>query len=235
MSKKYETATHYNMAMFGGFMAGFSVWNFFDMLGNAQTANMISIVCSITGGNFFEVLLRVIGLAVYFLGFAVSVIIVRYTKLNPKLLSIAFDACAIAVIALLPENLNKLFYLYPMFFAMSYQWTAFSGANGFVSSTIFSTNNLRQFSTSLVESICDKEKSKLKKTKFYGFTLLYFHIGVAIACVSSLLFGKFGAFTGIAPLIPATAMVLKQSQKVKSNKESVSTTPLKKDTAKTQC
>ena len=42
------------------------------------------------------------------------------------------------------------------FFAMSVQWGAFNGAQGFNSSTIFSTNNTKQTSLALAHYLCEK-------------------------------------------------------------------------------
>ena len=41
----------------------------------------------------------------------------------------------------LVDGLDPVVALYPVFFAMSIQWSSFAGARGFYSSTIFSTNN----------------------------------------------------------------------------------------------
>ena len=188
MKEKIPTILHFNMSLIGGFMGGYAVWNFCELLGNAQTANMITLVTDIVGRNFGAVFLRVIGIAVYFSGFAVSVLVKNYTKMNIEL----------------------IIYLYPMFFAMSFQWTVFAGAEGYGSSTIFSTNNLRQFSTSLVEYICNKDSEKIKKARFYGLTLISFHIGVAVACVVSLLLGTKSTLVALVFLVPAAALVLVQ-------------------------
>lgn len=169
MKEKIPTILHFNMSLIGGFMGGYAVWNFCELLGNAQTANMITLVTDIVGRNFGAVFLRVIGIAVYFSGFAVSVLVKNYTKMNIKLLCLAIDAAAMVTLAVMPDNLELIIYLYPMFFAMSFQWTVFAGAEGYGSSTIFSTNNLRQFSTSLVEYICNKDSEKSRKQ---GFTAL---------------------------------------------------------------
>ena len=217
MKERIETAVHLNMSMIGGFMGGFAMWNFCDLFGNAQTANMITIISDIVGHDFFAVFLRVMGLLIYFAGIAMSVIIPRYTKLNVKLLSLVINVVVMVLLAVMPSDLELIVYLYPIFFAMSFQWTAFSGAQGFASSTIFSTNNLRQFSSSLVEWICYNDRTKLKKTKFYGLTLLNYHIGVAIACTASLFIGTKGSLVGLIPLVPAVVLVMLQSNLVNVN------------------
>lgn len=220
MKEKIPTILHFNMSLIGGFMGGYAVWNFCELLGNAQTANMITLVTDIVGRNFGAVFLRVIGIAVYFSGFAVSVLVKNYTKMNIKLLCLAIDAAAMVTLAVMPDNLELIIYLYPMFFAMSFQWTVFAGAEGYGSSTIFSTNNLRQFSTSLVEYICNKESEKIKKARFYGLTLISFHIGVAVACVVSLLLGTKSTLVALAFLVPAAALVLIQDNPLGIKQES---------------
>lgn len=62
----------------------------------------------------------------------------------------------------------------------------------------------------MVEYICNKDSEKIKKAKFYGFTLISFHTGVAIACIVSLFLGAKSTLIAIAFLVPAAALVLVQ-------------------------
>ena len=71
--------------------------------------------------------------------------------------------------------------LYPIFFAMSIQWSSFAGARGFYSSTIFSTNNTKQSSLALAEYLCDHDRAHLRKMWFYLATLGCFHVGASWA------------------------------------------------------
>ena len=71
--------------------------------------------------------------------------------------------------------------LYPVFFAMSIQWSSFAGARGFYSSTIFSTNNTKQSSLALAEYLCDHDRAHLRKMWFYLATLGCFHVGASCA------------------------------------------------------
>lgn len=219
MKEKLQSLTHFNMALVGGFFGGFAIWNFMELFGNAQTANMIGIVKNIIGGNFADVMLRVVGFLIYFSGFALSVVINKLTNLNIKYISLIIDFIALITVFIMPKDRALILCLYPIFFAMPFQWVSFGGAEGFTSSTIFSTNNLRQFSTSFVEYLCDKDKTHLKKTAFFGKTLLSYHIGVAIACVLSVWFGISSVLLGIFPLISATIMVFMQSDRVEVTKK----------------
>src|SRR5699024_8695302 len=86
-----------------------------------------------------------------------------------------------------PENMNPILAVYPVFFAMSFQWCVFKGADGYACSTIFSTNNVKQTVLSFADYFMAKEETEeergeyLRKGKFFGTTLLCFHTGVAIA------------------------------------------------------
>ena len=90
-------------------------------------------------------------------------------------------AAAAVAVAFLPETLNVVVALYPIFFAMSIQWSSFGGARGFYSSTIFSTNNTKQTSLALANYLCDHDRAQLRKLKVFALTLLCFHIGAAVA------------------------------------------------------
>ena len=74
--------------------------------------------------------------------------------------------------------------------------------------TIFSTNNLKQTTIAITEYICNKDKDKLHKAKFYGKVLLSFHLGVAIAFICTNLFGMKGVWIGIVPTITALELTL---------------------------
>ena len=98
-------------------------------------------------------------------------------------ISLAVLAVTVAavVLALLPPQLNTVIALYPVFFAMSFQWSSFAGARGFYSATIFSTNNTKQSSLALAEYLCDHDRAHLRKMWFYLATLGCFHVGASWA------------------------------------------------------
>lgn len=207
MQKHIDAYTHFNMSLVGGFFGCFAIISFCDVFANAQTTNMIKIINDIARGDFMSFFLRMAGLIVYFLALSLSVIIPHYSKINLKYLALVFDTLSVAAIAVMPSNVENSFYTYPLFFSMAFQWTAFPGAYGFSSSCIFSTNNFRQFSTSLTEFVLSKEKVMLKKAKFYGLTLLSYHTGAAIAAAGSVLIGKNCIFIVLIPIVSAFILV----------------------------
>lgn len=217
MKIKTNNFIHYNMALAGGIFGGFAVCNLGEVFGNAQTLNLISIVYNIFFCDFSMLWLRIIAALLYFIGFALAMLMPKILKLRTEIVSIFIDISAFIVLALLPKNIPHLISLYPIFFATAFQWTAFEYIEGYSSSTIFSSNNYRQFATSLIEYFMDRDKSRLIKTRVFGLTLLYFHIGVALSCAGSIFIGKSSALIGVFSLIPALVLIIKGKTK-KSDK-----------------
>lgn len=212
MKEKIQTLIHFNMALIGGFLGGYALLNHCDIFGSAQTSNLIYIAMTIVGRNTYDFLMRIISLVIYMSGFAFTIIIPKhFAKANLKKISIIITCIVVIMIGCFNENMDDYIALFPVFFATAFQWNAFKGAEGYVSSTIFSTNNLRQFTTSFTEFLCDRDKSHLHKTRFYGLVLLSFHIGVGIAYVSSITYGFKGAWVCLLPALTALSLVFAEN------------------------
>ena len=105
-----------------------------------------------------------------------------------------------------------MIYILPLFFVMPFQWSVFSGANGYNASTIFSSNNFRQFATSLTEYICTKDRKAFLKAKFYAKTLLSYYAGVFFSAIGTLIYGKESLFLLILPIIAVAMLIHKQER-----------------------
>ena len=195
-----ERRLHYGMAAIGGFLGGFAILIHHSLFANAQTTNLISLAISIVGRNPLQILLHMGSLFLYMLGLSLTVLIPRYTKWNVRLLSIVIDALALLSLPWIPHAVDDFVAMYPIFFAMAFQWNSFQGADGYNSSSIFSTNNLRQFTTSITEYFCDGDRNHLHKSSFYGGTLLFFHMGVAGSYFACTALGEMGALLGLIPV-----------------------------------
>lgn len=214
MKTKLQRWIHLNMEMIGGFLGGFAILNHHDLFGSAQTSNLITIAMDAVGHPDKDLLIRVIGLLIYGGAIALTVILPKYTKLPMKYLSICIDALAVFMIGLFPEDLNDFIALYPLFFAMAIQWCSFSGADGYTCSSIFSTNNFRQFVSSMTDYCCSKNKESLRKGKFFGKVLFFFHVGVAASYLSCSHFGITGAWMCFLPILSAGSLVWAESNRV---------------------
>ena len=198
---------HHNMAIFGGFMAVYAILNRCDFMGNAQTSNLIYLVLAILGTDFRAVLIRLVAVLIYMLGAICYVLVKNKTKLSVQYVGVLVDAVSVFLLALIPEEANPIVALYPIFFAMSFQWNAFPGSYGYVSSTIFSTNNTRQVSLALGEYLCDHKKKHLHKAGFFLGSLAGFHIGVAAGYFATKFFGLEGIWFDLIFLVPAAILI----------------------------
>lgn len=205
--KKVHQCIHYNMSVCGGFLGAYAVLNRCDVLGNAQTSNLIHLAMDILGRDLKQVILRVIAMLLYMCGTMLTVVLPKYTKCNLHVLSVLIDIAAVIILSFMPESMNTVVALYPVFFAMAFQWNVFADICGYASSTIFSTNNVRQMSISFTKYICDRQHSDWVRAKFYAGVLLFFHIGVGISFIAWKMAGLHGIYVGFLPLATALALV----------------------------
>lgn len=198
---------HFIMAVCGGFFGGYAIFGRMAVFGSAQTANLIELMGDILGRNAGEALLRILALAIYVGAMIIFSILTKKTAVNLRYLAILLEMLTAALIGFFPKEMNPIVALYPVFFATSFQWCVFKGADGYACSTIFSTNNVKQTVLSFTDYfLTEKKKEKereqdLKKGKFFGGTLLCFHAGVAIAYIALQLFGLRSAWACILLLM----------------------------------
>lgn len=209
--KKCQEYRHFAAAAVGGFFGGYSIFNFCDLFANAQTANLIHLIENVIGADFSALLYGVISLITYMTGNVFCVLYKRYGKHQLRRVSLLISLAAVFAVGIIVQFARFNYAVLPILFAMPIQWNAFNDDAGYASSTIFSTNNLRQATMSLVNYIIDKDKKQLSKTKFFWKTLLFYHIGVAYACVLSLFFGVQSIWFGFLPI--AVAFVFVRSNK----------------------
>lgn len=201
--------THHNMAIMGGFLAGYTILNRIHFLGTAQTNNMINFILDICGRNWIDALLRFGAFICYVLGTMCFVIVTKRTRWNIKYVSLGVNLCAYLIMGLLPETIENILVWYPAFFAVSLQWNSFPGAYGYVSSTIFSTNNIKQATLSMTEYLIDKKDDKklLHRSLFFITSFLCFEIGVCCSYWASKYYGIHAIFFDGIFAIPAFFLI----------------------------
>ena len=199
---------HYAVSTIGGFTGGYAIFNHCDFFGNAQTANLIHIVCKIFSADFSALAFLVLALITYILGNVFYVLAEKFIKHDLRLISLVMTSCAVVVIGLFPNIANHYIAVLPILFVMPIQWNAYRTAGGYVSATIFSTNNLRIAVMSLTRYIIDKDKKQGEQARFYWLTLLGFHSGVALACVASVFLGTMSVWFCFVPIALSSAAYL---------------------------
>lgn len=208
ISDEFRKKLHCIMAFIGGYVGAYALLNRADVFGNAQTANLIHIAMSIVGTNFLDLFIRIIGVVIFMAGISLVIIWPKITKISVHFFAVFVDATALIILGFLPEDMNIVVSLYPIFFAVAVQWTAFPGVYGYNCSTIFSTNNLKQFTMAGVEYICSHDKKFSHKAKFYGSVLVTYHLGVACEFFVNNIFGIKSSWFGLVAVIVAFVFVV---------------------------
>jgi len=213
IKKNRDLILHSIMCSIGGFMGGYAVLCRGN-LGSAQTINMIDIVLGIVGKNKNDLFLRLLGLFLYIMGIELVVLFSKKTKINLKQYSIAVDMAGFLVLAAIPEHVNKVAGILPIFFILSTQWSVFHGERGYNSASVFSTNNLRQFLLALNEYAFGKDKKQLNKALYYINTLFWFHINIAVSYFAVKHFSIHASLFGFIYAVPALAITFIKEEEV---------------------
>ena len=199
-SKNIDWYRHLSFAAVGGFFAAYAILLRMGIMANAQTLNLLELLLSSLRCHWSEVLMHLGALAMYVLGTMSTVILPHLFGWDMRRVCPIIDALCAVLLAFLPAEMPVIPSLYPIFFAMSVQWSSFTGAQDHISSTIFSTNNTKQASLSLARHLCTREQGQIRRMWFYVSTILCFHAGATVAYFSVLLLEVKGSLC-VLPLI----------------------------------
>lgn len=199
-SKNIDWYRHLSFAAVGGFFAAYAILLRMGIMANAQTLNLLELLLSSLRCHWPEMLMHLGALAMYVLGTMSTVILPHLFGWDMRRVCPIIDALCAILLAFLPAEMPVIPSLYPIFFAMSVQWSSFTGAQDHISSTIFSTNNTKQASLSLARHLCTREQGQIRRMWFYVSTILCFHAGATVAYFSVLLLEVKGSLC-VLPLI----------------------------------
>ena len=199
-SKNIDWYRHLSFAAVGGFFAAYAILLRMGIMANAQTLNLLELLLSSLRCHWPEMLMHLGALAMYVLGTMSTVILPHLFGWDMRRVCPIIDALCAVLLAFLPAEMPVIPSLYPIFFAMSVQWSSFTGAQDHISSTIFSTNNTKQASLSLARHLCTREQGQIRRMWFYVSNILCFHAGATVAYFSVLLLEVKGSLC-VLPLI----------------------------------
>ena len=196
------------MAAAGGFFGVYALLVRGGTFGSSETSNLIYLVVSGLDGTWGSALVRLGGTACYIAGIVLAVLFRRAGKMaRLRWGAIWVDLAACLLLARIPAEVDPILALYPMFFATAVQWVAYSQAAGYNCATIFSTNNLRQFTEGTTEYLCSRDPEQRRKLLFYGGTLLCFHLGAVWGWWCVRRWGIAGIYGCLPLLIPPAAFL----------------------------
>lgn len=208
---------HLAFACVGGFFGAYAIMCRGGIMGSAQTMNLLEMVIDALYGRGFNMLEHFGAFALYVLATMLTVLLPFWWKINVRRLSPFVTAAAAVIECFLSTDVEIVLALYPIFFAMGFQWSSFGGARGFYSSTIFSTNNTKQATLALAEYLCTKDRRQLRRLSLFGTTLLSFHTGAVVGVGAVHFWGVRGALWSL-PLIAWSFFMVTQEERAETLK-----------------
>ncbi|MDO4942362.1 MAG: YoaK family protein [Lachnospiraceae bacterium] len=207
-----DVILHYIMSLVGGFLGTYALLLRGGNFGSAQTGNFLEAMISLSERDFAGLAIRTGGAVIYALALVFSYILTNCTNVNMRTMVLKVEAVGLLITALIPVTADPILALYPIFALMSFQWGTYSGAKGYNSASIFTTNNFKQCVLGWTQYFLQHDQKAKEKACLYTFTVLSFLSGAFLGCISVYRFGTYAAFVCYIPLFTAR-MVLLRNQK----------------------
>ncbi len=211
--EKKEVWLHRVMCVIGGFICAYSVLTRTDILGSAQTSNMMEILFGIFGRDYKEVVIRLGAFFLYCGAMILVLVLTKKIRLNLSWYVVFVQILCIGILFFLPADVNPVLALYPAFFMTATQWSVFHGVKGYNCSTIFSTNNLKQTILGFGEYWMTKDEKALDQGKFFGSSLLFFYSGAVLSYFSCSMLPIKGVVVCLIPVLIAVGLMVGKNKK----------------------
>ena len=192
---------HWTMSVVGGFLGTYAILTHNGTFGSAETGNMMELAVEVTSLELDTVAVRLLAFLVFGAAIVISYLLTTYSKWNMRKLAIWIDAIGLLTTVFLPDSLDPIAGLYPIFFCAAFQWGTYCGAEGYNSASIFITNNYKQLLLAWTRYFIEKDRKLLAKAVLYSMTVVSFFAGACIGCFSVYSWGKYGAFVCLIPLV----------------------------------
>ena len=215
----FDLPIHFLMALCGGFLGAYAIFNRMAVFANAQTANLIELIGDLVGRDFTEGMIRLGAFLTFAFGIVLSVFLERRLHRKLKYLEIFVELGVVFLVGFFPAGLHPILAVYPIFFIAALQWCVFPGADGFTAANVFSTNNVKQTVASFTEYLMERRKNPEKaaktarKARFFGGTLLSFHSGVLCGYIGSLFLGLKSIWLCMIPLLSVLLLLFTEDRK----------------------
>lgn len=205
--KGSDVVLHWTMSVVGGFLGTYAILTHNGTFGSAETGNMMELAVEVTSLELDTVAVRLLAFLVFGAAIVISYLLTTYSKWNMRKLAIWIDAIGLLTTVFLPDSLDPIAGLYPIFFCAAFQWGTYCGAEGYNSASIFITNNYKQLLLAWTRYFIEKDRKLLAKAVLYSMTVISFFAGACIGCFSVYSWGKYGAFVCLIPLAAARLLL----------------------------
>lgn len=196
------------LSIVGGFLEAYALVNRDGLFANAQTANYTHIWISLAEGQFLDFFYYILPMILYCVAIFVATLMPLWLKRFswPKI-CLVLEIAIIVLLGFLPSSLDYRYAILPIFFCTALQYQTFQSCHGFAASTIFVTNNIRQFTNAFALYITKKDKYQWFKSKIYLYTILCFALGVVLSIIFGAFFGDRSVFVCLIPLVAVYIMI----------------------------
>lgn len=205
--KEHDMLLHWVLTFVGGFLGAYAILLHAGNFGSAQTGNVLEMAGELMSGDFLDVGIRLLAFVIFGAAIIISYILTNFTGIQMRTLVLWVDAAGLTLTALLTGRTHDVVSLYPVFFCSAFQWGSYSGASGYNSASIFTTNNFKQTLLSWTQYIITKDAEFRRKGIMYTFTVLSFFAGACAGSAAVYAFDANGAFAGFIPLLVARLLL----------------------------
>lgn len=206
---------HIDLAFIGGLTGAYAILVRGGNFGAAQTMNLIEMVLNFAEMNLTDALLRLAIFVVYGLAIVAAFLVGEHFPTTKSYIALSLEAVCVWISGIIPESVNPLIALFPVFILNAYQWQTFTVPECYNSSTIFSTNNYKQTLLAWTRYHMSHDLAQKKRAWLFTGTLILFHLGVLTGYFSVKYIGAHGIWVAFAPLITATFLVLPVPEEVR--------------------
>lgn len=203
MKRNKEEILHHSMALVGGICAVYAILIRGGNFGAAQTSNLIALVLDFALQDIPSFFLRVLILLTYASSLIIAYLISMRYPHHKKYICLFIESICCILAGLIPGSFNPLLALCPIFVLSAFQWQIFTEPKNYNSSTLFSTNNLKQMLLSWTNYKMNGDLEQKKKAFFFIRTLLSFHTGILVGFFIVSSFGSKGIWFALFPMTVA--------------------------------
>lgn len=192
IQKNKQELLHYNMSLIGGISGAYAILVRGGNFGAAETTNLIELVLDCARQDILDIIIRMVILLIYSSSIIIAHLISLKLPDRKYPICLTVECVCVLLAGLIPTTVNPLVALYPIFAMSAFQWQIFTDASTYNSSTIFSTNNLKQTLLSWTNYCLKGEHEQKKKAVYFTWTLIAFHTGVLLGWLSVRLLDEKG-------------------------------------------
>ena len=190
----------------GGFYGGYALTVRGGVFANAQTANLALLAVNLGTGNWEKALYYLIPIFAYLTGTVVSEAVPkplrRISPLRWDTVLILIEIAVVMILGFIPASAPHQISQVIISFICAMQYNTFRQAEGIPMATIFCTDHMRQFGSSLTKWLRrdDNAQPMREKTIAHGWMLLCFALGALSAAALSRLFDTKTIWFALLPL-----------------------------------